>query len=587
MRLAPLVTCVTILFIEFAGAGSSRPHTVGMHHRLNPRTWSLARQLFALQVVVVAVVVLAGSTAAYLQARQSSQASTSARVLAVARSVAASPNLLSALSEPDPSAVLQPYSEQVRRATGTDFVVVMDTKGIRYSHPKPDLIGKHFSGHIDEAVAGGVVLETYGGSFGPSERAVVPVRVDDGPVLALVSVGVTRAAVARELAHVVPGLLGAAATALLLAGAGTALIARRLRRQTHGLGPDELARMYEFYDAVLHAVREGLVLLDPHGRLLVANDEARRLLDLPVVWVGRRLDELGLPAPMTEALDGGGEVVDAIHLTANRVLVVNQAPARWEGRELGTVLTLRDHTELQALTGELDSARSLAEALRSQAHEAANRLHSVISLIELGRTDQALTFATAELAQAQQLTDMILGAVDEPVLAALLLGKAAEANERGVELVVDPASTVPEGVIPARDLITVVGNLLDNAIDAAAATPGPGPRRVGFSSWMEDVPSGRGIASTLVLQVSDTGAGLDESTAVQAFTRGWSTKPAERLVGHGLGLALVGQTARRHHGRVDVGRAAEAKDDDARPDDPAFTGAIFTVRLPLAVEVAR
>jgi two-component system CitB family sensor kinase len=570
-----------------------------MHPRLNPRAWSLARQLFALQVVVVAVVVLAAGAASYLQARQSSQASTSARVLAVARSVAASPLVRSALLTPDPSAILQPYTVKVGRDTVTDFVVVMTTKGIRYSHPKPELIGKRFSGHIDAAVAGGVVLETYGGSFGPSERAVVPVRADDGKVLALVSVGVTRAAVARELSHQVPALLIAGIVALLLAGGGSALVARRLRRQTHGLGPDELGRMYEFYDAVLHAMREGLVLLDQDGRLQLTNDEARRLLDLPADWSGRRLDELGLPAPMTDALEGGCEVSDAIHLTATRVLVVNQAPARWEGRELGTVLTLRDHTDLQALTGELDSARGLAEALRSQAHEAANRLHSVISLIELGRTEQALTFATEELALAQQLTDLVVSAVDEPVLAALLLGKAAEANERGVTLEVDPASSVPESVIPARDLVTVVGNLLDNAIDAAAGAPGP--RRVGFSSWIDDVTSGSGIASTLVLQVSDSGPGLDKDSVTRAFTRGWSTKSDKRLIGHGLGLALVGQVTHRNRGTIEVSRAGDqlreypvlrdalqhrASSGGTGFGSSTFDGAVFTVRFPLPVAVA-
>ena len=544
----------------------------------------MARQLFALQVIVVAVVVLAGGAAAYLQARESSQDSTGDRVLAIARSVAASPLVRSALTAPEanPSAVLQPYAEQVRRDTGTDFVVVMSTDGTRYSHPTPDLIGRPFIGHIAAALAGGVVLETYAGTLGPSERAVVPVSADDGQVLGLVAVGVTHDALARELATQVPALLVAAAAALLLAAAGAALIARRLRRQTHGMAPDQLARMYEFYDAVLHAVREGLVLLDPDGRLLLANDEARRLLDLPEVWVGRRLDELGLPAPMVEALDGGREVHDAIHLTSDRVLVVNQAAAGGGGKRLGTVLTLRDHTDLQALTGELDSARGLADALRSQAHEAANRLHSVISLIELGQTDQALTFATAELALAQRLTDLVVSAVDEPILAALLLGKAAEANERGVELEVDPASAVPEGVIPARDLVTVVGNLLDNAIDAAVAAPGP--RRVGFSSWIEDQPSERGIDSTLVLQVSDTGAGLDDLSAARAFIRGWSTKPRNRLVGHGLGLALVGQAAHRHHGTVEVSRVGDAASRSEDDDGPAFVGAVFTVRLPLATE---
>jgi sensor histidine kinase regulating citrate/malate metabolism len=565
-----------------------------MSPRLHPRAWSLARQLFALQVVVVAVVVLAGGAAAYLQARERSQDTTGERVLAVARSVAASPLVRSALTAPEanPSAILQPYAEQVRHDSGTDFVVVMSTDGLRYTHPTPSEIGRHFRGHIAAAVAGGVVLETYTSTLGPSERAVVPVRADGGPVLGLVSVGVTRDNISRELAQQVPMLLVAAIVALLLAAAGSALIARRLRRQTHGLAPDDLARMYEFYDAVLHAVREGLVLLDLEGRLLLANDEARRLLDLPEDWAGHRLDQLGLPAPMTEALEGGREVDDAIHLTSNRVLVVNQASARWEGRELGTVLTLRDHTDLQALTGELDSARGLAETLRSQAHEAANRLHSVISLIELGRTDQALTFATAELALAQQLTDLVVGAVDEPVLAALLLGKASEANERGVELEVDPESTVPEGVIPARDLVTMVGNLLDNAIDAAAAAPGP--RRVGFSSWIEDTPSAYGISSTLVLQVSDSGPGLDNASAALAFTRGWSTKTDGRMSGHGLGLALVGQAAHRHHGTVEVSHIGNAVYGDVASAASAsasaatctavFVGAVFTVRLPLAIE---
>jgi sensor histidine kinase regulating citrate/malate metabolism len=546
-----------------------------MRTRVDPRTWSVAWQVFTLQLIVVAVVLLAGVAAAYLQARENSQEANQSRVLAVARAVAASPQVRAALTAPDPSTVLQPLAEQVRRDTATDFVVVMGTDRTRYSHPTPSLIGQPFIGHIDAALAGGVVLETYTGTLGPSERAVVPVRSEGGSVVGLVSVGVTRGTISRDLAQQVPRLLGAGAVALILAACGAVLVARRLRRQTHGLGPDELGRMYEFYDAVLHAVREGLVLLDLQGRLVLANDEACRLLDLGPEWEGRRLDELGLPAPMTASLAGGTRVQDAIQLTTNRVLVVNQAPARWEGRELGTVLTLRDHTDLQALTGELNSARGLAEALRSQAHEAANRLHSVISLIELGRTDQALDFATVELAAAQRLTDLVVGAVDEPVLAALLLGKAAEANERGVELEVDPATSVPEGVLPARDMVTVVGNLLDNAIDAAASVPGL--RRVRFSGWVEDSRSEGGIESVVVLQVSDTGPGLDEETAARAFTRGWSTKTDQRLVGHGLGRALVGQTAHRHHGTVEVRGTG---------DDP-YLGAVFTVRLLVAVEVVR
>ena len=181
--------------------------------------------------------------------------------------------------------------------------------------------------------------------------------------------------------------------------------------------------MYEYYDAVLHAVREGLLLLDRAGRLQLLNDEARRLLALPDDAIGRRVDELGLPAALGTALAAGTERGDEIFLTDDRVVVVNQAAARWAGQHLGTVVTLRDHTELRALVSELKTIRGFAEALSAQAHESANQLQTVISLIELGRADEALRFAATELAVAQHLTDVVVGAVGEPELAALVLGQ--------------------------------------------------------------------------------------------------------------------------------------------------------------------
>jgi two-component system CitB family sensor kinase len=225
------------------------------------------------------------------------------------------------------------------------------------------------------------------------------------------------------------------------------------------------------------------------------------------------------------------------------------------------VVTLRDHTDLQALTGELDSVRGFAESLRAQAHEAANRLHTIVSLIELGRVDQARDFATAELALAQRLTDHVVTSVDEPILAALLLGKAAQASERGIELVVADDLQVPEGVVDPRDLVTIVGNLLDNAVDAAAA--GSPPYRVEFAARVSE--------GDLVLRVSDSGAGLGHPDVERAFERGWSTKSDDRLIGRGLGLALVGQAVNRHSGRIDV---------------TSDGGAVFTVRLPLPAGTA-
>ena len=525
---------------------------------------SIARQLLALQAVIITVLVGGGVVGAYVQAGRTGLSSAREKVLGIAYSVAADPVVIEALNNPDPTATLQPVAERIRVDTRTDFVVVMSRDGIRYTHPTVAQIGGRFLGHIEAAQRGRQVTETYTGTLGPSVRAVVPVYATKtgnagepgdtgrtGEVRGLVAVGIRLTAINRGLRQQVPVLLTAALIALAVAGAGSWLLSRRLRRQTHDLGPGELTRMYEFYDAVLHAVREGLLLLDRHGRLQLANDEARRLLGLSQAALGRRIDEVGVPESLGDALAKGVERTDEIHLAGDRFLVINQALARWKGTELGTVVTLRDHTDLQALTGELDSMRGFAEALRSQAHESANRLHTVVSLIELGRAEQAREFAAAEIGAAQQLTDRVVGAVREPVLAAVLLGKMTEASERGVDLSVAESADVPEGVLPPRDLVTIVGNLLDNAIDAALAAPPP--RLVSLSASLD--------GDSLVLRTSDSGPGLDPSDVERAFRRGWSTKDSSR---RGLGLALVGQAVRRNHGTIDV------------------DGSQFTVTVPVA-----
>lgn len=237
------------------------------------------------------------------------------------------------------------------------------------------------------------------------------------------------------------------------------------------------------------------------------------------------------------------------------MLVANQRETRFDGRPLGTVLTLRDHTELRALTGELDSVRGLTEALRAQAHEAANRLHTVLTMVELGRTEDAVALATAELTLAQQLTDQVVGSVHEPALAALLLGKSAQAAERGVQLTVEGDSAITGEPVPVADLLTVVGNLVDNALEAVAGVEPP--RRVRVLARQDE--------TEVLIRVTDNGPGIPPDQAASVFARGWSTKRD----GRGIGLALVRQVADRHGGSYAV-TAAEPR------------GADICVRLPVS-----
>ncbi|CAM4493829.1 sensor histidine kinase [Nocardia ninae] len=526
-----LVTPVTVWCITFSGGKQ-----LVRRGRL-----SLAGQAFALQLIVLTLMVAVGAVLAVVDARRHSDVTTTREVRDVAVSVAEAPSTLSAVYTINPTALLQPVTERIRNATGMDFIVVMAPDRTRYTHTNQNMIGKPFSGNIDRALSGETFTETFTGTLGPSIRAVAPVY-DGGKVVALVSAGVTRAKIGDQVAAQLPLILGIAAAGLAVSGSGSFLLSRRLRRQTHGLAPDELRAMYEQHDAVLHSIHEGLVVFGMAGELAeVVNDEARRLLELPDGEV-RRSD---LPTSMQQM--SWGVVRDEMHVTGDRILLINQDIVSWEGRPIGTVMTIRDHTELRAVMGELDSVRSFAESLHAQAHESANRLHTVVTMVELGRYQEAVDFATSELQLSQALIDRLLNAVGSPALAALLLGKVNQAAERSIELTIteDTALDSIEPLTP-QEMVTLVGNLIDNAIDAAAESP---------SGWVEVTVRHRGDnpegvraepASALYVRVADSGPGMSEETFARASQRGYSTKADH----HGLGLALVHRLVARHGGTI-------------------------------------
>ncbi|WP_262391605.1 SpoIIE family protein phosphatase [Nocardiopsis sp. CNR-923] len=318
---------------------------------------SVAGQMFVLQVLVVVVLVAMGAAALVLQSRYDSEQGASARSLAVAETFAHAPGMVRALASADPSAVLQPLAEEAREGADVDFIVVMTPEGTRYTHPNPDRIGETFIGTIAPAAAGGIVTETYTGTLGPSVRAVVPVTAEDGEVVGLVAAGVTLERIGATAGQQLPLLIGGAVAALVLATAGAALIGRRLRHQTHGLGPTEMTRMYEHNDAVLHSVKEGVLITDGDGRLMLSNDEADRLLGLPADAIGRRVDDLRLPVSITALLESGRVATDEVHPAGDLLLAVNQRTTRLRGAPGGTVMTLRDTTELRVLSDRAELAR--------------------------------------------------------------------------------------------------------------------------------------------------------------------------------------------------------------------------------------
>lgn len=386
--------------------------------------WSLAGQAIALQILVITLIVVAGSGLALLDARQDGDAAAEAQVLGIATSLADSPSTAQAIIDGDATATLQPVTELVRRHTDIAFITIMAPDRTRYTHTDPSQIGGRYLGNIEPALHGESFTEVYTGTLGPSIRAVVPVHDADGRVIGLVAAGILQQSLAERWRQQWSVIAAVGAGALAVSLVGVWGIRRRLLRQTRGLRPDELRVMYDHHDAILHAVSEGLIVLDRNGVVLV-NDEARRLLALGPGPVS----VADLPE-FLQAADPG--VRDELHVTDERVLVVNRARVPDSGSE---VVTVRDRTELQGALGELSSLQVLADSLRAQAHESANKLHTVITMVEMGRPAEAVAVATRELELSQRLVDRLSEAVSEPALVALLLGKTAQADERGYRAV--------------------------------------------------------------------------------------------------------------------------------------------------------
>ena len=521
---------------------------------------SLAGQAAALMFGIVLVIVVLGGALAALDARRDGDDAARERVVAIASSLAAAPSTATALESGQPTATLQPVTERVRHDTQIAFITIMSPDGTRYTHTDPSLIGQKYLGTTEPALRGETFTEVFTGTLGPSIRAVAPVYASDGRVVGLVSAGITQQTLAENWYAQLPLILLVAATTVAAAVVGMWLVRRRLLRQTGGLSPRELRVMYEHHDAVLHSISEGLVVVE-NERAVLINDEARRLLD---VSDDVPIDMRSLPAFLAdgdgrsadESADRSAEpsVKDEVRLTKDRVLVVNRAPVAVGQRMAADVVTIRDRTELQGALGELDSMKVFAESLRSQAHESANRLHTIVALVEMGRGDEAVRFATTQLELSQRLVDRLTAAVQEPALVALLLGKSAQAAERGIALTVTDdthfdttldttvGAEEREGdagaVLTPTEMITVVGNLVDNAFDACDKD----------DPWVEVTV--QQDDATLRIVVADSGPGMDEATFQQARRRGYSTKEGGAEGRRGLGLALVSQVVERHAGQL-------------------------------------
>jgi two-component system CitB family sensor kinase len=510
------------------------------------RTRQLSSRILISVVAILLASTLVGFALVTLSQRAEFEHDYQQRALDVAQTFAATPSIREALIRPSPAGrrLIQSLAEQVRHETGATYIVVIDRTGMRYSHPNPALIGKRVAEPVI-ALDGRDHTGVDHGNLGISANAKVPIRAPgsaSGPVIGEVSAGILEKQVSDQLLHELPSLLLYFAGALAIGVVASLTLARRLKRSTFGLELEEIAALVQEREAMLHGIREGVITFDPDGRVTLINDEARRLIPLEGDPVGRSIDEVLSHRRLSDLLSGALAGPDTVVVTDEHILSVNRMPVIWNERDLGAVVTLRDRTELEGLLRELDSVDALTDALRAQQHEFANRMHTVAGLIELGDQQAAIRYALEVSGETAGLAEAIRERIEAPEIAALLIAKTTVAAERDVELVLSEDSQLARTRIGTNMLLSIIGNLIDNAIDAAATGPGPARVTVRLVTCAEKV----------TLEVSDTGPGVPEELGARIFSDGFTTKSDDERRHRGIGLALVHRLATRAGGTVTV-----------------------------------
>jgi two-component system CitB family sensor kinase len=511
------------------------------------RQRTLASQILLGVLAILAVTMSIGGALFVVYSRHNLDRQYEQRAVDIANSVAQIPDVRAALPAGDPQHVIAGLAANVKRATGAAYVVVADRTGLRYSHPNPALIGQRLEEPVI-ALDGHDHVGIDHGSLGRSANGKAPVRATDGSIAGEVSVGILEKEVSGQLRHEIPAIVLYAGFAFAVGVLASWLLSRLIKRATFGLELSEITSLLQEREAMLHGIREGVIGFDARGRINVINGEARRLLHITETGTGRHLDEVVPPGRLHELLAGDAGGTDQVALTDDSLLVVNRMPVVLGGRDAGSVITLRDRTELEALMRELNAVTGLTIALRAQEHEFTNRLHVLSGLLELGEHDEAASYLAEISAASITAGEALRSRVAPPVVAALLLAKVSIAAEQGVELIVTADSHLDASADEAQTVLTVLGNLVDNALEALLGQPDP--RRVSVELSDE---------SGLRIVVADTGPGIAADVVNDIFKDGYSTKAPRAELRRGLGLALVHRLVHRAGGTISVSTGPGAR----------------------------
>lgn len=467
------------------------------------------------------------------------------RALSVAESVARIPELVSAFDDEHPANIINPIIAPIQQATGAEFIVVGNRDEIRYAHPSADQVGKKMIGEDNERalINGESYVSKAVGSLGSSLRAKVPVFLD-GKIVGVVSVGF----LADDIEEVIQSYNNQLWFVLLLimfvAIIVAVFVASYIKKMLFGLEPEEIAHLLFQKETILQSTHEGIIAVNQNGVITMINSAALRLLfeetTHPERYIGRKMKELPPAHQLASYWNDENAQVDKEMMIGNNVVFVNKAPIYVEDIWIGTVFTFRNKTEIDLLTKELTRVKQYADALRAQTHEFTNKLYMILGLLQLNQKEQAITYIKNESMLQKNWIHLLIRNVADPLVSGLLLGKLNQANEIGIDLIIQEESilAMPLNDKQSKALLTAIGNLIDNAMDAVKNNP-PVNRKIQI--FFTD------IGDDFIFEIEDSGAGIQEAHVYKLFKQGFTSKEGAH---RGFGLALTKQLIAEVNGEV-------------------------------------
>ncbi|MFJ8070327.1 ATP-binding protein [Peribacillus sp. NPDC096447] len=458
---------------------------------------------------------------------------TGEKALSVAQTVSLLPEIKQAFRSDNPSVIIQPIAEKIRRQIDAEFIVIGDENETRLSHPNTDLIGKKMVGGDNAEVWDGKSIITEStGTLGPSIRGKSPI-IENERVIGVVSVGYLQDDIEKEVFSIQRKIVWIISFILIGGLLIAFFISFNIKKAILGLEPKEIAWMFQEKHAILESIHEGIIAIDVHGKITVVNETAHKILHIPkdVMLRGQKIEEVITHTHLLDVVSTARAEYDQEFMIDGEVFLASRIPIlNGQGEIIGAVASLRNKSELSNLLKELSHVKAYAEGLRAQTHEYSNRLYTLLGLIQLGSYKEAMDFISKEVDVTQGFIHFLMKEVPDPIIAGFILGKVSLASELKIDFTIDRESSLKD--IPSeidRDLlVTIIGNLINNAFEAVRENEREEKR---VSLFVTD------LGKELIIEVEDNGKGMNSDVTELIFQNGFTTKSHQ--TNSGIGLSLV------------------------------------------------